>query len=194
MADSADPRAMLARAVDQLGTVISGVNENQAGAATPCRSWDVTALINHIVFATEGFTLAATGGTPDWSATAPDVGPDWAGAYRAKADTLLDAWGKADLTGTTQFPGVGTVPARFQVDQQILEYATHAWDLAKATGQSVELDPEIGQAAFGWVTQILPAEFRGDEAAGKVFGPEVAVPAAAPIYSRLAGFMGRDPA
>ena len=45
--------------------------------------------------------------------------------------------------------------------------------------------------ALAWSRQMLRPEFRGPD---KSFGSEIAVPADAPSYDRLAGWFGRDPA
>lgn len=66
----------------------------------------------------------------------------------------------------------------------------HGWDLAQATGQQADLDPALARHALSWSRQMLRPEFRGPD---KAFGREVAVPADAPIYRRLAGWFGRDP-
>jgi hypothetical protein len=68
-----------------------------------------------------------------------------------------------------------------------------AWDIAKATGQSTELDPVLGRTALEWGTANLLPEYRGDEAAGYHVGPVVAVREDAPLYDRIAAFGGRDP-
>jgi uncharacterized protein (TIGR03086 family) len=74
---------------------------------------------------------------------------------------------------------------------QIADLAVHAWDIARATGQSTELDPEIARSSLDWAKEDLLEQYRGDEDSGQVFGVEVAVPPDAPPYDRLAGFFGR---
>jgi uncharacterized protein (TIGR03086 family) len=86
----------------------------------------------------------------------------------------------------------GEVPATWHVGQQISDLAVHGWDIARATGQAADLDPEVGQLALDWGRECLTPEFRGDEASGQSFGFEVAVADDAPLYDRLAGFFGRD--
>jgi hypothetical protein len=71
--------------------------------------------------------------------------------------------------------------------------AVHAWDVAKATGQPTDLEPEVGQVALDWGRENLKPRFRGDESSGQSFGPEKPVPEDAPLYNRLAAFFGRDP-
>jgi uncharacterized protein (TIGR03086 family) len=83
----------------------------------------------------------------------------------------------------------GELPATWQVGQQIADLAVHAWDVALATGQSPDVDTAVVEYAFEWGRQNLKPEFRG-----AAFGPEITVPADAPVYDRLVGFFGRDPA
>jgi uncharacterized protein (TIGR03086 family) len=193
MMTSANPLALLSRTLDQVDTVIDGIREEQAALPTPCQAWAVRGLVEHVIDDLGQFAVAATGGRPDWSGVAPSVDGDWGGAFREGARVLLAAWRRVgDLSGTLQLP-IGEVPVTFVVNQQIAEFAVHSWDLAKATGQVIDLDPEIGEAALAWATTALRPEFRGDEDSGKAFGPEVSVAADAPVYDRLAAFFGRHP-
>lgn len=188
-----DPRALLERALDQTYELLSGVTADQLIQSTPCRSWDVATLMSHVVHALDNFTRQARGESPDWGSSAPEISENWAAAFRSGSETLLQAWGEAgDLSGTIESPS-GPVPARQPVDQQIAELAMHGWDLATATGQSRELDDDVAETALAFGKRMLQPEFRGSEDDGKAFGPEVPVPAGAPIYDRLAGFFGRQP-
>jgi uncharacterized protein (TIGR03086 family) len=151
-------------------------------------------LINHVISGLRHFAVRAEGGRPDFGSTAPEVDPaDWVDAFTRGAVALLDAWREAgDLSGTIQLP-MGELPASFPVDQQVAEFAVHSWDLVRATGETISLDPEIATAALNWARSALRPEFRGGEASGKAFGPEVPVSEDAPVYDRLAAFFGRHP-
>jgi hypothetical protein len=48
MAISADPLTLLARAVDQAGEAVGRVPKAQASLPTPCRSWNVWTLTEHV--------------------------------------------------------------------------------------------------------------------------------------------------
>ena len=182
---------LLSAALDQTGAIIVGVRDDQQHLPTPCRSWDVAALVAHVVHDLSLFTQRASGGTPDWTAPPPTIGGDYIDAYRAGASNLVQAWSAAgDLSGTVEMPGMGEVAKRFPVDQQIAELAVHGWDLAVATGQSTHLDPEVGDAALTWARSALRPQFRGTEDEGKAFGPEIDLPEDVPLYDRLAGFFG----
>jgi uncharacterized protein (TIGR03086 family) len=73
------------------------------------------------------------------------------------------------------------------VDWQTAEFALHTWDLARATGQSTDLDPDVALRGLAFMSGALTPENGGD-----AFGPEVAVPDDAPPYDRIAAFAGRD--
>ena len=182
--DGIDPLELLDRALDQAGVLIAGTGPAQAALPTPCASFDLRDLVNHVVLDT-GMFAETIGGRPYTVGREDVIGEDWAGAYRAAASALSSAWrrhGPLDEAGTRR------------VYNQIANYAVHAWDIARATGVATALDPRVGQAALDFMRANLRPQFRGAESDGKVFGPEVEVPADAPLYDRLAAFAGRDPA
>jgi uncharacterized protein (TIGR03086 family) len=189
MADEVD---LLGRALDQAHQVLLGAADGDPGAPTPCRSWDLARLRDHVVSDLDRFLVAARGERPDWSAPEPDQRGDRAAAFRTGADAVLAAWRTADRSAPVQTQ-MGEVPASFVISQQTAEMAVHAWDLAQATGQRVTWDDEVAGSALGWARQTLKPQFRGDEAQGKVFGPEVAATADAPAQDQLVAWFGRDP-
>jgi uncharacterized protein (TIGR03086 family) len=179
----------LSRAVDQTEAIISRVRPDQAAQPTPCDPWDVRALVGHVVHDVRQFTARARGGeTNTEESRTPDIGDDWVGAYRQAADSLLGAWRKEGAVERTVELPFGTVPATWFVGQQLADLVVHGWDIAKATGQSTELDPELGRFALEWGKENLRPQFRGKE-----FAAEVPIGDEAPVHDRLAGFFGRDP-
>lgn len=183
---------LLTRALDQAGAVIARVRPEQATLPTPCRSWDVRALVNHVVDEMNQFAIITGGGRRDHRGI-DLLGDDWAGAYRAAADALTTAWRQPGaLDRVHRLPG-GEVTAVWTIGQHISEVTMHAWDIAKATRQPTYLDPELGQFALDWGRENDNPEFRGDEADGYQVAAEVPVPDDAPLYDRLAAFNGRDP-
>jgi uncharacterized protein (TIGR03086 family) len=176
---------LLDRAVSQTGAIVARVRPEQAGLPTPCSEFDVRQLLNHVVYDVQTFTTMVTGaerGSPD----ADLIGDDWVGAYQAAAAGLMDAWRARGADGTMNLGRLGEMPAGWAVGQHYADIAQHGWDVALATGQSTELDPELGQAALDWARQSLKPEYRG-----KAFAPEVAAPEGAPVYEKLAAFFGR---
>ena len=180
---------LVERALDQTAAIIAGIGAGQAALPTPCADWDVRAVVQHLVGQDlRNFTVAARGETADWQAPAEDVGEDWAVAFRDRAAPLMAVWRAADLDRQIAMPGGGQAPLGARASQQMAEFAVHGWDLVKATGQRVSLDPQLAEHALDWSHQMLRPEARG-----KAFGLEVPVSPDAPIYDRLAGWFGRDP-
>ena len=116
----------------------------------------------------------------------------WATTTRARsrlrphATKAFEPAGILDKVITLPF---GEMPAGAAVNIAIFDVTTHTWDLAKGTGQSTELDPEVLGAALEIAQQMLSDDFR----ASGMFGTEVVVPEDAPIQDRLAGLTGRTP-
>ena len=187
MTVTTDPIALLSRSLDQMRAVVAAIGADQAELSTPCLSWDVRTLVEHVIHDLDKFAVRAQGGQPDWSAPAPYV-DDWLPAFDTGAAKLLRAWRETAGTGAAVQPN--HLPA---INQQATEMAVHAWDLVRATGQDMQLDPFVAEAALEWARTAMRREFRGDESEGKGFGHEVPVPDDAPAYDRLVGFFGRQP-
>jgi uncharacterized protein (TIGR03086 family) len=115
------------------------------------------------------------GSQPDWSAAAPRVSQDWAGAFRVSADDLIHAWhGRPDAESAS-------------ADWQSAELATHTWDLARAIGRSTDdLDAEVAERGLAFMRENLTADNRS-----AAFGPEQPAPEGASAYDRIAAFAGR---
>lgn len=169
---------VLSRALDQASDVLAAVHEDQLRLPTPCTEWNVERLIAHLVAAPGLGIVIASGNTPDWSAEPAPISSDWAVAFRSAADDLMHVWRQA---------GESVDPRK--VDWQTAEFAVHTWDLARATGQSTDLDPEVAVRGLAFLSATLTTpESRGD-----YFAPEVPIDEHAPPYDRLAALAGRDP-
>ena len=71
------------------------------------------------------------------------------------------------------------------------ELVVHGWDVARASGQPYDCDPELLEVVHGFVAQFSAP---GQEAQREgLFGPVVAVPDDAPLLDRVLGLSGRDP-
>lgn len=189
MTNLSDPRPMLARALDQVGALISTTDPAQAQLPTPCAEYDVAALIGHLQGVVRRIG-AVVSGQPFFSVPVDNVSVDWAGEWaegRTGTDAALAA---ADLSQLVRVPW-GEVPVGAAIGSYVGELATHAWDLAAATGRTDELDPELAEAALPMAHEKIPAHIRGQE--GIPFAAVVEVPDDAPAYDRLAGWHGRDP-
>ena len=154
-------------------------------AATPVDGWTARDVVGHLVDWFPGFL--AGGGvelTPG-----PAVGDDPAAAWQHHADgvqVLLEERGEESFT----HPRAGTHRLADAIDRfYTADVFMHSWDLARATGQDVDLDADFAAALLGGMREMEDA-MRGS---GQ-YGPPVPVPADAPVVDRLMGFIGRDPA
>ena len=156
---------------------------------TPCQAYTVAALLDHLAGSITAFHAAAVKdplpGGP--SGDAGKLAQDWRSRIHREARALADAW--ADPTAWTGITGAGGVdlPGGVAGVVALDELVIHGWDLAKATDQPAGYEGPGLEAILQLVTQ-----FRGGGIEG-LFGPEVPVPADAPLFERILGVTGRDP-
>ena len=84
--------------------------------------------------------------------------------------------------------GPGPMPGRVLAGINLLDTATHTWDIATATGQPTQLPDAVAEAALEVSRATISAEIRPGR-----FGPEVAAPAGAGPTEQLVAFLGRQP-
>jgi uncharacterized protein (TIGR03086 family) len=80
------------------------------------------------------------------------------------------------------------MPGRALASINLLDTATHTWDLATATGQPSALPDDVATAALEASRVIVDDELRPGR-----FGPEVPAPAGATPTEALVAFLGRTP-
>lgn len=179
-----------------MAEVLGGIADDQLDRPTPCPAYTLGDLVDHIGGFTLAFTDAAHKAPP-----APGAGPsgdasrlgyDWRERIPRDLAALAAAWRDPEAwTGMTKagpFELPGEVAGLVVADELVI----HAWDVARASGQPYDdLDPALLDIVHGFVSQ-----FSGDgpEAREDVFGPPVDVPADAPLFDRILGLAGRDPA
>jgi len=187
-----DLMASLDRALSGVGRLIAGVEADQWSAPTPCAGWDVRALVDHL--ASSSLNVAAlVRDEPRPDRSPEQVTGDPVAAYRSATATMRAAFAEPGVLEQVYQSPIGPVPGSVIVHLRISELLIHGWDIARATGQPTDLDPELGQETLAWAREKLPPRLRGEEGSGLPFGPEVPVPDDAPLDDRLAAFFGRDP-
>jgi uncharacterized protein (TIGR03086 family) len=185
---------MMRRVLDETQRVVDRIDESQLDLPTPCTEWDVRGVLNHVTGGADMFAICVTDGLISDDRlvellTGDNLGRDYASSFRAASKRALDAFatpGAGDKMVKLPF---GEMPAAIALRIAIFDVTVHAWDLAKATGQSTALDPEVLGAALEVGQQMIGPEMRQ---AG-MFGGEVAIPDAAPVEDKLAAFAGRQP-
>ena len=165
------------RAADVFAGVLAIVKPDQLQDPTPCPDWNVRALIDHVV---NGNNLVAGRAAE----AAGDLEPAFADAAAAAHQTFAAPDG---LTRIMDMP-FGKVPGGVFIGIRSIDTFVHAWDLAKATGQATDLDPELAEALLQVAKERIAPGFRGP---GKAFADEQACPPDGSAADRLAAFMGR---
>ena len=149
----------LSPAADRLAVVVRNVTDGALSAPTPCPDYTVGDLLDHVNGLSVAFTMAALKTPLDGTA---------AGMTRA---------GGVDLPGE--------VAGAVVLDEIVL----HGWDLARATGQPFDVEEDLLQVVYGFVSSIGP-----DDRDGSLFGATVEVDSNAPLLDRVLGLSGRNPA
>jgi uncharacterized protein (TIGR03086 family) len=183
-----DPINLFQRAVDQTGRIVAGVKPDQLGDATPCSDWKVRDLLNHLIACVKMFDGSAQTKPFDPSAFGEDnVGTDPAASYDAAASTLRATIAKPGIIDNAWTMPFGEVPGPVGAGFATLEISQHGWDVARATGQQIDFDPEVTDAAFA-TARLAPPEVVRTQG---VFGPEIECSNDVPAQDQLAAFLGR---
>ncbi|KQP78302.1 hypothetical protein ASF37_06955 [Aeromicrobium sp. Leaf289] len=176
-------------------TVVEGVTDWDAPA--PVEGWAARDVVDHLVTWFPAF-LAGGGVALDVDLPSDDPGgavrrprPGTpARAWRAHADAVQHLLDGPDADRPFTHPHAGTHP----LDQAVAQFYTadvfmHTWDLARASGQDVDLDADRCAAMLAGM-QPIEEMLR---ASGQ-YGPAVPVPDDASVQDRFVAFIGRDPA
>ena len=184
----------LSNAAEAMAAVVRTISPDQLADKTPCTEYDVRALVNHLLF--WGPSLAGAGrkeSVPQPAAKESDVdltAGDWRGDLLALLENIASSWApEGAWEGETSMGTPHLLPAPVMGDMIVGELAVHGWDLAVATGQRLDLPADL-------LAHLHDAVSAGVEQGREMglYGPEVAVPADAPVLDRILGLTGRDPA
>jgi uncharacterized protein (TIGR03086 family) len=180
----------------QLANLIARVGDDELGKPTPCPSYTLGDLIEHVGGLALAFTAAANKdggryveGAP--SGDASRLGEDWRVRISRDLTALAEAWRKpAAWAGTTRIAGMDA-PAGMVGLTAADELVVHGWDVARATGQPYACEPELLAAAESFLDQFAsPDAPAGPDVA---FGPSRQVPVGVPGLDRVVALAGRDP-
>ena len=173
--------------------VVAGVRDDQLTDPTPCDGTSVAGMLDHLVGLTLAFRLGAekTSQAGGPSADADQLPADWRVRLPAQLDALAAAWRQPSAwEGVTEVGGA-TLPGAAMGVVALNEVLVHGWDLAVATGQAYDVDPAAAQRCLEFTVESAAI---APEMRDAIFGPVVPVPDDAPVFDRLLGQTGRDPA
>ena len=163
----ASPADQISYQAGALHDLVAGVQADQWANPTPCAKWSVRDLVNHLVGGGTIFAASFRGESVEMESATPDMlGDDatsaWDGVI-ASFETAVSAPGAMDREVVLPF---ATLPAQVALDIASFDLLVHAWDLARATGQSFDppdndnellihsLRPQIegGRPCLRWTT------------------------------------------
>jgi uncharacterized protein (TIGR03086 family) len=178
------------QAVGVAKSVLANVKADQLDDPTPCASWKVRDLINHLVGGSYFFAAATNGEAISDGADAPDFASgDYQVAYEDGSKQAIAAFAAPGALERIVKVPFGEFPGHAWMGLATTDTLTHAWDLAKATGQSTDLAPELAEQVLAVARQAISDAVRGDEP--MPFGAEKNCPDGASPADRLAAFLGR---
>jgi uncharacterized protein (TIGR03086 family) len=181
--------------LDQAQSAMSGLLASLAAAdwtrATPCEQWDVTAVVRHLCTGDRAF-VTSLGGVPyELPVIAEELAAVSVGSLPAAyADGAVRLREALDSAGDEAFPsGIGPMRASEIAELRTIESLVHGWDVARAVGSSLAVDPAVADRAIGHslaLMERLPAD-------RTPFGPRQPVADDALALDRLVALLGRSP-
>jgi uncharacterized protein (TIGR03086 family) len=182
----------------EMSRLVNGVRDDQLGEPTPCSSYTLGDLLQHVRVLAEAFTLAARKEQPAGGSKPPSLGDaallpaDWRGETDAWLDRLVASWTEtAAWEGTTWIAGF-EAPSSAVGITAANELVAHGWDVARASGQQLRLDDASLAPSTEFVAMMSGPG--SEQARGDAFGPALPVPAGASLLDAVIAGNGRDPA
>jgi uncharacterized protein (TIGR03086 family) len=187
-----DSVTLLQRVVDQTGQVVDGIAPEDLSKPTLCTDWTVRDLINHITGGSTMFAVSAeTGDVSDEMIGqllgGDNLGDDYKGAFKTATARAMAAFEQPGVLEKVVKLPFGEMPAGIALNIAIFDVATHACDLAKATGQTIK-DDELMEQALAIGTQMIGPEMRTPG----MFDQPQPIDTAASASDRLLAFAGRQ--
>ena len=179
------------QAVSVAKDVLGNVKADQLDDPTPCASWKVRDVINHLVGGSYFFAAATNGEAAGDGSDAPDFASgDYTAAYEEGSKQAVAAFAAPGALERIVKVPFGEFPGAAWMGLATTDTFTHAWDLAKATGQSTDLAPKLAEQLLVGARQAISDAVRGDEP--MPFAAEKPCPDGATPADRLAAFLGRS--
>ena len=171
--------------------VLANVKSDQLDGPTPCASWTTKDLVNHLVGGSYFFAAAMNGEDFGDGSDAPDFASgDFRAAFEAGSSQAVAAFAEPGAMERIVKVPFGEFPGAAWMRLAATDTLTHAWDLAKATGQSTDLAPALAEQLLAGARMAISADIRGDEP--MPFAAEKSCPDGASAADRLAAFLGRS--
>jgi uncharacterized protein (TIGR03086 family) len=180
-----DPAARYTAVSDLFSALVAGTTQWDAPA--PVDGWAARDVVWHLVdWIPDVLRVGADIELPRRDPAAPDPAHDWARFTEA----LQAIVARPEVTsGAFVHPMAGSMTVGTAIDMLVTpDVFMHSWDLARATGQPIELDADYAA--------VLLSGLEGIEdmlRASGHYGQRVPTSDDADVQTRLIAFIGRDP-
>ena len=185
MTNENDPVDDVARSLVAVGQVIGTISAAQWSASTPCTEWSVRRIVEHLVGMNRVFAAVLTDRPPPGRGD-PIADDELAEAYRESATLLLDACRQPGLPDRLFAGPLGTATGDERIRIRLYDLLAHGWDLAKATGQVLQVPDDIAERSLSFARGQVSEQSRPGR-----FEPPQAIAEDAPAIERLVAFLGR---
>jgi uncharacterized protein (TIGR03086 family) len=181
--------ALLERAVGYTLGSLRLVSRGTMTNPTPCRDWDLRALLAHMNDSLAAVQEAADLGDIALGASNDAVDPrvDPVAALRNRACAIIGAWTRE---GDSEVVSVGgcPVPSEYVTAAGAIEIAVHGWDVAVACAEPRPIPQRLAEELLECCYLLVVPEDRP-----KRFAASLDVSPWAPAGDRLLAYLGRRP-
>lgn len=180
--------ALLERAVGYtLGSLLL-VTAEDLPRSTPCRGWDLDALLDHMNDSLAALHEAVTGGRVVLRPVDRRHAIDGVATLRARACQLLGDWSRAERTAEAVSVAGRPVDSVLVAVTGAVEVAVHGWDVAQACGRPRPIPSGLAEELL----ELAPWFVTTADRPGR-FAPAVRLSPGASAGDRLVAFLGRVP-
>jgi uncharacterized protein (TIGR03086 family) len=181
--------ALLERAINYTLGSLRLVTPEALSRPTPCRLWDLRALLGHMNDSLRALFEAVDTGRIDLDVLLDGTDPavDPVVTLRTRACRLLGAWADVDDRGLISIAG-SSLTRSIVTSAGAVEIAVHGWDVARACGRDRTIPAPLAEEML----ELSPLFATDADRPARFAAPVVVPPLAAP-GDRLVAFLGRSP-
>lgn len=175
---------------------VARVAPHRLADPTPCAEWDLRDLLHHIAVQNRGFAAAAAGHGSEYDWWTGEFAEDPIADCLTSCDEVVTAfaaddaldrhWSLPDVTTET------TIPGSTAINFHLVDSVVHAWDVARAIGEHIEINPELAAVALRIAEKVPTGSSRLEP--GAAFGQAMPTVAQESRLDRMLRLLGRSPA
>ncbi len=161
--------------------VLHFLTEGDLSRQTPCKNFTVAELVDHLFGSVAGIGRALGAEITQGPGLQAEV------RIADAAQATLEAFAHRGLEGSIDM-GFAVLPATIVASILNIEFLVHAWDLAVATGQTIDVAPVLSDYVLGLARTTISPQLR----ASGSFSEATVVDESAASLDRLIAFTGRQ--